>query len=349
MIAQVQVVGVDDPQGAKLRLFEHRDELLALANEQDPVLVRFGGGARDIEIRVIEGPKGTHVVLHLLVNVGDAMGANAVNTMAEALAPRVAEIARGRVLLRILSNKADRRLARARAIFDADKLGGRDVVAAILDSYQLAADDPYRAATHNKGIMNGISAVVLATGNDTRAVEAGCHSHAVRDGRYSTLSHMEKRRRRQPRRHPRAADARRPDRRRHEDPPDRARRGAAPRRRDRERARPGDRRRRTGAEHGRRPRARDRRHPARAHDACTRATSPSPPARTATRSMRSCRRSSPRARSARIAPRPCSPTCARASRCDHRAPRRRDSSQALRNVPRGSWRSSSSRKSGSRS
>ena len=191
MIAQVQVVGVDDPQGARLRLFEHRDELLALANEQDPVLVRFGGGARDIEIRVIEGPKGTHVVLHLLVNVGDAMGANAVNTMAEALAPRIAEIACGRVLLRILSNKADRRLARARAIFDAGKLGGRDVVSAMLDGYQLAADDPYRAATHNKGIMNGISAVVLATGNDTRAVEAGCHSHAVRGGRYSTLSHLE--------------------------------------------------------------------------------------------------------------------------------------------------------------
>jgi hydroxymethylglutaryl-CoA reductase len=192
MIAQVQVVGVADPQGAKLRLFEHRDELLALANEQDPVLVRFGGGARAIEVRVIDGPRGTHVVLHLLVNVGDAMGANAVNTMAEALAPRIAEIARGRVLLRILSNKADRRLTRARAIFDAGKLGGPEVVSAILDGYQLAADDPYRAATHNKGIMNGISAVVLATGNDTRAVEAGCHSHAVRDGRYSTLSHMER-------------------------------------------------------------------------------------------------------------------------------------------------------------
>jgi hydroxymethylglutaryl-CoA reductase len=110
--------------------------------------------------------------------------------MAEALAPRVAEIARGRVLLRILSNKADRRLARA--VFDAGRLGGDDVVAAMLDAYRLAAEDPYRAATHNKGIMNGISAVVLATGNDTRAVEAGCHGHAVRDGRYTTVSHMER-------------------------------------------------------------------------------------------------------------------------------------------------------------
>jgi hydroxymethylglutaryl-CoA reductase len=188
MIAQIQVVGVADPHAARLRLFEHRDELLALADEQDPVLVRVGGGARAIEVRVV----GAHVVLHLLVDVGDAMGANAVNTMAEALAPRVAEIARGHVLLRILSNKADRRLARARAVFDAGKLGGDDVVAAMLDAYRLAADDPYRAATHNKGIMNGISAVVLATGNDTRAVEAGCHGHAVRDGRYTTLSHMER-------------------------------------------------------------------------------------------------------------------------------------------------------------
>jgi hydroxymethylglutaryl-CoA reductase len=191
MIAQVQVLDVADPQAAKLRLLERRDELLAAANEQDPVLVRFGGGAREIEVRVVEGPATTHVVLHLIVDVGDAMGANAVNTMAEALAPRIAEIARGRVLLRILSNKADKRLARARAVFDAGRLGGAEVVRGIVEAYRLAADDPYRAATHNKGVMNGISAVVLATGNDTRAVEAGCHSHAVRDGRYTTLSHME--------------------------------------------------------------------------------------------------------------------------------------------------------------
>jgi hydroxymethylglutaryl-CoA reductase len=191
MIAQIQVIGVADPHGARLRLLEHRDEIVATANEQDPVLVKFGGGARDIDVRVVPGPKGTHVVVHLLVDVGDAMGANAVNTMAEALAPRIAEIADGRVLLRILSNKADRRVARARAVFPKERLGGADVVQAMLDAYQLAFDDPYRAATHNKGIMNGISAVVLATGNDTRAVEAGCHSHAVRDGRYSTLSHLE--------------------------------------------------------------------------------------------------------------------------------------------------------------
>jgi hydroxymethylglutaryl-CoA reductase len=192
MIAQIQVLDTADPHAAQARLYEARDDLLALANDQDPVLVRFGGGARDIEVRVIEGPEITHVVVHLLVNVGDAMGANAVNTMAEALAPTIAEIAQGRVLLRILSNKADRRITRARAVFDAEKLGGPDVVDAMVDAYRLAADDPYRAATHNKGIMNGISAVVLATGNDTRAVEAGCHSHAVQDGRYTTMSHLEK-------------------------------------------------------------------------------------------------------------------------------------------------------------
>jgi hydroxymethylglutaryl-CoA reductase len=127
------------------------------------------------------------------VDVRDAMGANAVNTMAESIADRVAEITGGRVLLRILTNKADMRLARARAVFDADALGGRNVVGDILHAYTLAAYDPYRAATHNKGIMNGISAVVPATGNDTRAVEAGAHSHAVSEtGRYTSLSHFER-------------------------------------------------------------------------------------------------------------------------------------------------------------
>jgi hydroxymethylglutaryl-CoA reductase len=191
MLAQLQVIEVADPHGARLRLLETRDELLAAANEQDPVLVGLGGGARDLEVRVLPGLGSAMVVAHLVVDVGDAMGANAVNTMAEAIAPRVAEIAKGRVLLRILSNKADRRIARVRAVFDAATLGGPDVVRDIVLGYQLAAVDPYRAATHNKGIMNGVSAVVLATGNDTRAVEAGAHSHAARDGQYTTLSHFE--------------------------------------------------------------------------------------------------------------------------------------------------------------
>ncbi|MGI6852297.1 hydroxymethylglutaryl-CoA reductase, degradative [Mesorhizobium sp. 1B3] len=192
MIAQIQLVGAKDPHGARLRLYERRSDIIALANEQDPLLVKLGGGAKDIEIRLVEADGRTYVVLHLIVDVRDAMGANAVNTMAEALAPLVSEIAGARVRLRILSNKADLRLARVRATYDCQALGGPDVVDGIIDAYAFAAADPYRAATHNKGIMNGITAVVLATGNDTRAVEAGAHSHAAASGRYTSLSHYEK-------------------------------------------------------------------------------------------------------------------------------------------------------------
>ncbi|OII41388.1 hydroxymethylglutaryl-CoA reductase, degradative [Plantibacter sp. MMLR14_011] len=191
MIAQIQVLDAVDPHAARLRVLEARDELLALANELDPILVSFGGGARDIDVRILPTRVGTQVIVHLHVDVRDAMGANAVNTMAEAIAPRIAEIAGSRTLLRILTNKADQRITRARAVFDADLLGGAQVVADIVAASAFAEADPYRAATHNKGIMNGITAVVLATGNDTRAVEAGCHSHAARSGRYSALSQFE--------------------------------------------------------------------------------------------------------------------------------------------------------------
>ncbi|MFJ2343986.1 hydroxymethylglutaryl-CoA reductase, degradative [Streptomyces antimycoticus] len=193
MRAQIQVLGVADPHTARLRLLEAREELIALADAQDPQLIRFGGGARDVDVHLVGAPGGTYVVLHLIVDVRDAMGANAVNTMAEAIAGRVGEIARGRTLLRILSNKADLRLCRARAVFDLDALGGPEVVDDIVHAAALAEADPYRAATHNKGIMNGVIAVVLATGNDTRAVEAGAHSHAIgRYGGYTSLSHFEK-------------------------------------------------------------------------------------------------------------------------------------------------------------
>jgi hydroxymethylglutaryl-CoA reductase len=193
MQAQVQVVDVADPSAARLRLLEARAELIELANVQDPMLTRLGGGMRELSVRLVETPSSTYVVAHLIVDVRDAMGANAVNTMAEAVADRIAAIARGRVLLRILTNKADQRLARARAVFDAETLGGPQVVQDILHAYVLAAADPYRAATHNKGIMNGITAVVLATGNDTRAVEAGAHSHAISPGgHYTSLSHFER-------------------------------------------------------------------------------------------------------------------------------------------------------------
>ncbi|MET9217298.1 hydroxymethylglutaryl-CoA reductase, degradative [Streptomyces sp. NPDC003300] len=193
MQAQVQILDVADPAGARVRLLSAAGELIALANEQDPALVRFGGGAREISVRLVPSRRQTYVVLHLVVDVRDAMGANAVNTMAEAIAPRAAEIARGRTLLRILTNKADLRLTRVSATFDADLLGGPAVVENMLDAAEFAVADPYRAATHNKGIMNGVTAVVLATGNDTRAVEAGAHSHAVGpDGRYTAMSRFEK-------------------------------------------------------------------------------------------------------------------------------------------------------------
>ncbi|GAA0267962.1 hydroxymethylglutaryl-CoA reductase, degradative [Cryptosporangium japonicum] len=191
MIAQIQLVDVPDPGAAAFRLREAAAEILALADEQDPVLVSFGGGARDLRVRELPTRTGVQVIVHLHVDVRDAMGANAVNTMAEALAPRLAEIAGGRAILRILSNKADQRLVRARATFDRDLLGGAEVVRDIVHASAFAEADPYRAATHNKGILNGITAVVLATGNDTRAVEAGCHSHAARDGAYRALSRFE--------------------------------------------------------------------------------------------------------------------------------------------------------------
>ena len=192
MRAQIQVTGVVDPFSARQNILLHKDELTGMANEKDPMLVKYGGGVKDIEVCVIDSRVGPMVVVHLIVDCRDAMGANAVNTMAEALAPRVEEITGGRVYLRIISNLADKRLARARAVFKAEEIGGHEVVDGIIQAAALAEVDPYRAATHNKGIMNGVTAVVLATGNDTRAVEAGAHSFASISGRYQSLTHYEK-------------------------------------------------------------------------------------------------------------------------------------------------------------
>jgi hydroxymethylglutaryl-CoA reductase len=192
MIGQIQLTNVQDPYGAKMTILAKKDEILKMANEQDPVLVKFGGGAKDIEVRVVDTMRGPMVVNHLLVDCRDAMGANAVNTMAEAVAPFIEKITGGRVYLRIISNLATYRLARARAVFEKESLGGEDVVDGVVEAYTLAAADPYRCATHNKGIMNGVSAVVRATGNDTRAVEAGAHSYASISGHYSPLTVWEK-------------------------------------------------------------------------------------------------------------------------------------------------------------
>ncbi len=194
MRAQIQATGIVDPFAARQAILLAKDELTSMANEKDPMLVRYGGGVKDIEVYVIDSKMGPMVVTHLIVDCRDAMGANAVNTMAEALAPRIEQITGGRVYLRIISNLADLRLVRAKAVFKAEEIGGHEVVDGILLAAELAQVDPYRAATHNKGIMNGVTAVVLATGNDTRAVEAGAHAFASIGGRYKSLTHYEKNR-----------------------------------------------------------------------------------------------------------------------------------------------------------
>jgi hydroxymethylglutaryl-CoA reductase len=192
MIGQVQLTGIKDPSRVKHIVLEKKQDILDLANKQDPMLVKAGGGARDLEVRIINTLHGPNVIVHLLVDVRDAMGANAVNTMAEAVAPLVERIAGGRVYLRILSNLATHRLARARAIWSKEAIGGAEVVDGVLEAYLFADADPFRCATHNKGVMNGIDAVVLATGNDTRAIEAGAHSYAARTGAYKPLTTFEK-------------------------------------------------------------------------------------------------------------------------------------------------------------
>ena len=194
MIGQIQITGVADPYGAKMRILAQKKRILELANEQDPILVKVGGGAVDLEARVIDTPLGPMVICHLLVNCKNAMGANAINTMVEALSGEMESIAQGKVCLKILSNLAVHRLARAYAVFDKYALGGESVVDRILEAYHFANTDPFRAVTHNKGIMNGITAVALATGQDTRAIEAGAHAYASFKGPYRSLSVWEKNR-----------------------------------------------------------------------------------------------------------------------------------------------------------
>ncbi len=198
MIGQIQILDTADPASARLALLEHKEALLKEAAGFDPVLQKLGGGPRDLEVRIInDSPIGPFLVGHLIYDVRDAMGANAINTAVERLAPKIEAITGGRVLLRILSNLADRRLARVRATIRLEDLAfdtfsGEEVRDGILEAWAFAAADPYRAATHNKGIMNGVDAVVVATGNDWRAIEAGAHAYAARSGTYTSLSHWGK-------------------------------------------------------------------------------------------------------------------------------------------------------------
>lgn len=194
MIGQIQVLDLDDPPTARMRILAHKETLLAEAAEVDPILMDLGGGPKDLTVRLIkESPIGPFIVVHLIFDVRDAMGANAINTAVERIAPTIERLTKGRVLLRILSNLADRRLARAQVTIRTQDLAfddftGEEVRDGIIAAWSFAVADPYRAATHNKGIMNGVDSVVIATGNDWRAIEAGAHAYAARKGSYSSLS-----------------------------------------------------------------------------------------------------------------------------------------------------------------
>jgi len=191
MIGQIQMVGAKDPEKAKMAILAAKEEILKKANEQDPMLVSVGGGAKDLEVKVIRAQTGPMVITELHVDCRDVMGANAVNTMAEAVAPLIERITSGRVYLRIISNLATKRLARAWCTVPKEAVGGEEVVDGIVEAYAFAAADPFRAATHNKGILNGIVGVVIATCNDHRAVEAGAHAYAAFGGGYRPLSTWE--------------------------------------------------------------------------------------------------------------------------------------------------------------
>jgi hydroxymethylglutaryl-CoA reductase len=192
MIGQIQVLDIPHMEMAIQSLEENKSKLLEMADELDPVLVRFGGGAKDLELRPIETAIGPMLIVHLLVDCRDAMGANAVNTMAEALAPIISELTGGRTLLRIISNLADKRLVTVECVVKKEDIGGEKAVENIVSAWAFADADPYRAATHNKGIMNGIAAVALAFAQDHRAIEAGAHAFAVRDGQYKSMSKWSK-------------------------------------------------------------------------------------------------------------------------------------------------------------
>ncbi len=191
VIGQIQVLDVQDFQKAQTNIQNAKEHLLSLANATNPILVKLGGGAQDLEIRIVEGKK-KYLVVHLTVDTKDAMGANAVNTMLEHLQEEIEKLTEGRVLLRILSNFATKRMVKVQATFDKESLGGENVVDDIISAYDFADHDVYRAVTHNKGVMNGIISVMMATGNDTRAVEAGAHAYASHTGRYRSLTQFEK-------------------------------------------------------------------------------------------------------------------------------------------------------------
>ena len=200
MIGQIQVVGCEDPVASREAILASKDELIQSCNDVDPILVKFGGGCKDVEARIIETDSGPMIIVHILVDCRDAMGANAVNTMAETIAPRIESISGGTVILRIISNLAVHRLARVSATFTSEEMSdsgddasrGAEVIDGVLQAYHFAAADPFRATTHNKGIMNAISPIAIACGQDWRAVESGAHSYAAHERTYGSMTHWEK-------------------------------------------------------------------------------------------------------------------------------------------------------------
>jgi len=192
MIGQIQLVKIKDAKIAKKQVLDAKTQILKKANDQDPVLNSFGGGAKDMAAKIIDTAMGQMLIIELYVDCRDAMGANAVNTMAEAVAPLIEELTGGHVYLRIISNLATKRLVKAWCTVPKEDLGGESVVDGIVYASAFAVADPYRAATHNKGAMNGIIAVILATGNDHRAIEAGAHAYAALNGTYTSLSNWTK-------------------------------------------------------------------------------------------------------------------------------------------------------------
>ena len=200
MIGQIQVVGCEDPVASREAILASKDELIQSCNDVDPIMVKFGGGCKDVEARIIETDSGPMIIVHILVDCRDAMGANAVNTMAETIAPRIESISGGTVILRIISNLAVHRLARVSATFTPEEMSdsgddasrGAEVIDGVLQAYHFAAADPFRATTHNKGIMNAISPIAIACGQDWRAVESGAHSYAAHERKYGSMTHWEK-------------------------------------------------------------------------------------------------------------------------------------------------------------
>ena len=196
MIGQIQIVNCENPESARDSIIREKNNLIKMCNEVDPILVKFGGGCKDIEVKIIDTDSGQMVIMHILVDCRDAMGANAVNTMAESIAPKIEEITGGTVILRIISNLAIHRLARVSAIFTPremsdsgnDSESGREVIEGVIQAYHFAKADPFRATTHNKGIMNAISAVAIACGQDWRAIESGAHSFASYGREYGSLT-----------------------------------------------------------------------------------------------------------------------------------------------------------------